>query len=136
MRVEVHTNGFEKTDSVETFLTDAASELVNEFLRNEGDAHIKVHVHEDRHRTQNRKPHFCCEIQLKAGGSRKWYKTHKAAEDFRTAAQEAFHAMKSILQRRSDRRHDLKVGKASFHQQPAESVETETEFESYEEIRS
>lgn len=109
MRVELHINGFEKTDSVETFLNTAAQDLANDYLRNEGDVHIRIHVHEDRARNQNRKPHFFCEVQLKTGASKNYYKAHKADEDFKTAVNEAMHAMKRILQKRSDRRHDDKV---------------------------
>ncbi len=131
MRVELHTNGFEKSPSVENFLNDSANDLAQEFLRNEGDVHIKVIVHEDRQRSQSRKPHFICEIQLKSGGSKKYYKTHKSSEDFRIAVNQAFHAMKMILQKRSDRRHDLKVGQAISERPVMETAEAEAEMEEF-----
>lgn len=135
MRVEFHTKGFDKTPSVETFINNAAGDLINEFLRNDGDVHLKINVDEDRHRNQSRKPHFFCEIQLKTASSKKYFKAHKTAEDFHTAVHGAVHAMKTILQRRSDRRHDLKVVDSTVTV-PATTATSDDEFQTFDEANS
>ena len=109
MRAEFFTKGFEKTESMDDFLRKETLDLVDSFMRNERDIHLRVTVDEDRHRVQSRKPHFVCEIMIKSAASKKYFKTHRAAEDFRTAVYEATHAMKRILMKKSDRRHQEKL---------------------------
>jgi len=108
MRVEFVTKGFEKTESMEQFLWEHCEGLVETFLKNEKDIHIRVSVDEDSHRNQARKPHFLCEFQIKTAGSKKYLKTHKTSDDFHTAVNESVRAMKHILQKKSDRRHHMK----------------------------
>jgi ribosome-associated translation inhibitor RaiA len=109
MRAEFFTKGFEKTESMDEFLQKETLDLVDSFMRNERDVHLRVTVDEDCHRSQNRKPHFTCEIVLKSAASKKVFKSHRASHDFRTAVYEAAHAMKRILMKKSDRRHQLKL---------------------------
>jgi ribosome-associated translation inhibitor RaiA len=109
MRLETHIKGFEKTEALDQLIQDAANGLTSDLLRNDRDVHVIVTGDEDRHRNQSRKPHFFCEVQVKSASSKKWFKTVKASENFHTALIDAFHAMRTVLQKRSDRRHDLKV---------------------------
>lgn len=108
MRVEFVAKSFPKTESMEQFINDHCQGFVETYLKNERDVHIRVSVDEDRHRNQNRKPHFLCEFQIKTAGSKKWLKTHKTSNDFHTAVNEAVRAMKHILEKKSDRRHHMK----------------------------
>ncbi|MEZ0392677.1 MAG: HPF/RaiA family ribosome-associated protein [Pseudobdellovibrionaceae bacterium] len=108
MRAEFITKGFDKTESMDDFLREHCLALVDSYLKNEKDVHLRVSIDEDSHRNQARKPHFVCEFQIKTAGSRKYLKTHKTSSDFYNAVNGAVKAMKHILQKRSDRRHDLK----------------------------
>lgn len=108
MRVEFVTKGFDKTESMEQYLQDHCAFILDHFLKNEKDVHLRVSIDEDSHRNQARKPHFLCEVQIKTAGSKKYLKTHKTANDFYNAVNGAVRAMKHILQKRSDRRHHMK----------------------------
>ncbi len=112
MRVEMNTKGFERTESMETFLQEQANDFADTYLKHDRDVHIRFAVDEDSHRSQARKPHFLCELQIKTAGSKKYFKTHKTSDDFRAAVLGAVKAMKVILQKRSDRRHDMKASRA------------------------
>lgn len=109
MKAEFFTKGFEKTESMDNFLQKEALDLVDVFMKNDRDVHLRVTVDEDAHRVQNRKPHFVCEIMIKSASSKKYLKTHRASYDFRTAVYEATHAMKRMLMKKSDRRHQMKT---------------------------
>jgi ribosomal subunit interface protein len=109
MRVEFFTKGFEKTESMENLMQEHCFALADSFLKHERDVHIRVSVDEDSHRNQSRKPHFMCEVQIKTAGSKKYLKSHKTSSDFYTAFDAAIKAMKHILQKRSERRHDMKA---------------------------
>lgn len=108
MRTEFVTKGFSKTEAMEDFLQKHALDSVDTMLKREGDAHFRVVVDEDSRRNQSRKPHFVCEMILKTGASKKMLKVRKAAQDFQTAVLEASRAMKTLLRKRSDRRHHRK----------------------------
>jgi ribosomal subunit interface protein len=108
MKLEFVTKGFDKTESMDQFLQEHCWALVDSFLKNERDVHVRVSVDEDSHRNQSRKPHFLCEMQIKTAGSKKYLKTHKTSSDFYNAVNGAVRAMKHVLQKRSDRRHHMK----------------------------
>ena len=110
MKTEFLTKGFKHTESTDQFLKDVTEELLTEYLKNDRDIHLRVTVDEDRHRSLTRKPHFVCEIQLKCASSKRYWKVHKASNDFRSAVLEASHAMRTVMKKRSSRRHDLKHG--------------------------
>jgi ribosome-associated translation inhibitor RaiA len=114
MRAEFFTKGFEKTESVDEFLQKEGWALVDHFMQNERDIHLRVTVDEDSHRVQNRKPHFICEITIKSAASKKYFKTHRASHDFRTAVYEAAHAMKRMLVKKLDRRRGMKFSARHF----------------------
>ncbi len=115
MKAEFFTKGFEKTESMDDFLQKEALDLVDVFMKNDRDVHLRVTVDEDRHRVQNRKPHFVCEIMIKSAASKQYLKTHRASHDFRTAVYEATHAMKRMLMKKSDRRHQMKTSPRSLN---------------------
>lgn len=108
MRVEFVTKGFEKTEAMESFLKTTTLDFVDELLKHENDAHLRVVVDEDSKRNQTRKPHFACEMILKTGASKKVIKIKRKEIDFHSAVHEAAKALKSTLRKRSDRRHKEK----------------------------
>lgn len=108
MNVEIVTKGFGKTEAMDSFLREHCEGLLDTFLKNEGDVHVRLSVDEDSHRNQSRKPHFLCELKIKTAASKKFFKTHKTSDDFHTAVNEAVRAMKHVLQKKSDRRHHMK----------------------------
>ncbi len=124
MKTEFLAKGFTHTKSTNQFLKDVTAELVGAYLKNDRDIHLRVTVDEDRHRSQGRKPHFVCEIQLKCASSKRYWKVHKASDDFHSAVLEASHAMRTVLQKRSSRRHDLKHGFKSPLKTPIEQTNT------------
>ncbi len=114
MKAEFFTKGFEKTESMDEFLQKEGWDLVDTFLRNERDIHLRVLVDEDSHRSQNRKPHFVCEVAIKSAASKKYFKTHRESHDFRTAVYDAVHAMKRVLSKKSGRRQQYRTSPRSI----------------------
>lgn len=108
MRTEFVTKGFSKTEAMEEFLETHAIATVDSMLKREKDVHLRVVVDEDSHRNQGRKPHFVVEIILKSGASRKMLKVRKAAGDYKKALIDATRALKALLRKRSEKRHDRK----------------------------
>lgn len=109
MKAELVTKGFERTPSMDELFQEVTQEFTETFLKNDKDVHLRITVDEDSHRHMNRKPHFFCEFQIKTSSSKKYFKTHKTAADFRTALNGAVRAMKTLLQKNSSRRHDMKA---------------------------
>ena len=105
MRTEFVTKGFEKTEAMDQFLQASTLDSVEQMLKREKDVHLRVVVDEDAHRTDRRSPSFSCEIVLKTGASKKLFKVRKHAANFRDAVMQASRAMKSILKKRSQKRH-------------------------------
>lgn len=103
MRLEIVTKGFERSESVDSYLEGSALQLIETFLEPERDLKFRVTVDEDRHRMQNRKPHYICELVVKPHDSRKILKTQSAGDEFHKTVTEAFSAMKRILAKRAHR---------------------------------
>ncbi len=103
MRLEIVTKGFPRSEATQQFLEESALHLIETFLDNEKDLKFRVSVDEDRHRMQNRKPHYTCEILIKSHDSKKIFKTHGAGEDFHQTCIEAFLSMKRVLAKKSSR---------------------------------
>jgi ribosome-associated translation inhibitor RaiA len=110
MKTEFVMKGFQKTASMEHFLRHHTIDVIQSFLQEESDMHLRVSVDEDSHRNQARKPHFVCEVQLKMGRAKKYFKVRKGSNNFHEAVIEAGRAMKRTLGRYSDKRHNKKVG--------------------------
>lgn len=108
MRTEFVTKGFSKTEAMDSFIQDEALESVSRLLKREKDVHLRLVVDEDSHRNQSRKPHFVCEITVKSAASQGFIKVRKQAHDFRKAVRQATKALKQVLKRRSEKRHDRK----------------------------
>lgn len=103
MRLEIVTKGFERSESVDSYLESSAQQLIETFLEPEKDLKFRVTVDEDRHRMQNRKPHYTCEIQVKTHDSKKVLLAHGSGDEFHKTVIEAFSSMKRILAKRAQR---------------------------------
>lgn len=106
MQTDIHYRDVTKTESLETFLTDKIETLVEKYLKDDPDAHLTVRVETERHRTQNRKPAFTCELILKPTHSRSVIKIKKTNEDFYACVGDAADALKNLLVHRSSKRSD------------------------------
>jgi ribosome-associated translation inhibitor RaiA len=103
MRLEIVTKGFQSTEATTDFLESSARQLIETFLDQEKDSRFRVIVDEDRHRMQNRKPHFTCQLVVKTDSSRKIFKAHSSGDEFHKTVHEAFLVMKRILAKRAQR---------------------------------
>lgn len=106
MQTDIYYRDVTKTESLETFLTDKIEGLVEKYVKNDPDAHLTVRVATERHRTQNRKPAFTCELILKPTHSRALIKVKKTNEDFYVCVADAADALKNLLAHRSSKLSD------------------------------
>lgn len=109
MNIEVVTKGFQKTDSMSQYLQAETLDVIEPFLKNDRDVHLRVIVDEISHRTDGRKPQFVCEILLKTAASKRFFKVQKNSSDFREAVTKASQAMREILRRRSGKRNSQRL---------------------------
>lgn len=121
MLTDIYYRDITRTEHLESYLLDKIEGLVEKFIREDVNAHLTVRVETERHRTQNRKPVFTCEVILKPTHSKKILKVKKSGEDFYTCVSEINDAMRKMLQKLSSRRVTLKrrqpsQGMASFSQ--------------------
>ena len=106
MQTDIYYRDVTKTESLETFLTSKVEALVEKYLKNDPNAHLTVRIETERHRTQNRKPAFTCELILKPTHSKPVIKVKKTNEDFYVCAGDAIDALKNLLVHRASRLSD------------------------------
>ncbi len=104
MQTDIHYRDITRTDYLEAYLLDKIEGVVEKFMSHDADAHLTVRVETERHRTQNRKPVFICEVILKPTHSRRVLKVRKTNDDFYACVADSADALKKILQRNASRR--------------------------------
>lgn len=115
MRIQTLFRNLGKSEALDAFVEDKILTNIEQFLKYEPDANVAVRIDLDRHRSQNRKPSFTCEVIVKSPRSKQTIKVAKIGEDFHSAVSEAAAALKSIMGRRS--------GKKSQHRRHEHSRE-------------
>lgn len=104
MRIQTLFRNLGKSEALETFVQDKIYASIEQFLKYEPNANVAVRIDLDRHRSQNRKPSFTCEVIVKSTRSKQTIKVLKTGEDFHTAVSEAAAALKNVMGRRSGRK--------------------------------
>lgn len=104
MRIQTLFRNLGKSEALEVFVEDKILTNIEHFLKYEPDTNVVVRLDLDRHRTQNRKPSFMCEVIVKSPRSKQTIKVTKAAEDFHTAVSDAAMALRNIMSRRSGKK--------------------------------
>jgi ribosome-associated translation inhibitor RaiA len=103
MQLNVVFRDISRTESLEEYLYDKVVSAAEGFLKYDRNATATVRVEPVRHRTDNRKPAYICEIILKPSQQKGTLKVHKNGEDLRSAVIDATTALRTILRRRSTR---------------------------------
>ncbi len=104
MRIQTLFRDLGKTEFLEAYLTEKISTSVEPFLKYDPNATASVHVELDRHRSQNRKPSFTCEVILKPTHQKRTIIVSKTGEDFYTTVSKVVAALRTILRRISGRK--------------------------------
>lgn len=104
MQVQTLFRDLGKSEALEAYLQEKIGASIENFLKYDPNATVTVRVELDRHRSQNRKPSFICEVLLKSTKQRPTIKVSKNGEDFHAAVNEAAVALRKILRRRSDKK--------------------------------
>ena len=104
MLTDIYYRDITRTDYLEPYLLDKIEGLVEKFMHDDLNAHLIVRVETERHRTQNRKPLFICEVVLKPTHSKKILKVRKSGDDFHKCVGEINDALKKVLQKMSSKR--------------------------------
>lgn len=105
MQTDIYYRGISRTENLESFLMQRLEAAWGDFFKYDSDAHLTVRVETDRHRTQNRKPSYTCEVILKPTKTRGTIKIRKSDVSFKRAVAMTVTSLKAILRRRSDRKH-------------------------------
>lgn len=108
MLTDIYYRDITRSEYLESYLLDKIEGLVEKFMHKDVNAHLTVRVETERHRTQNRKPVFICEVVLKPSHSKKIIKVRKSGEDFYNCVGEITDAMRKMLQKLSSRRTSQK----------------------------
>lgn len=111
MQTDIYYRDITKTENLEAYLLEKVEGAIEEFFKYDSDAHLTVRVETDRHRSQNRKPSYTCEVILKPSRLRTVIKVRKSDENFKKCVAKTVAALKVIMSKRSSRkaqhhRHD------------------------------
>jgi ribosomal subunit interface protein len=104
MQIQTLFRDLGKTETLEAYLMEKIGSSIESFLKYDPNATATVRVDLDRHRSQNRKPSFICEVILKPTHQKRTIKVSKSGDDFYTAVSEATIALRAILRRNSARK--------------------------------
>jgi ribosome-associated translation inhibitor RaiA len=105
MQTDIYYRDITRSDGLESYLLEKVEGAIEYFFKYDSGAHLTVRVETDRHRTSARKPHYTCEVILKPTRSKGIIKVKKSDENFRKSVAMTVSALKSILGRRSSKKH-------------------------------
>ncbi|MEN0058512.1 MAG: HPF/RaiA family ribosome-associated protein [Bdellovibrio sp.] len=126
MQTDIYYRDITKTDNLEAYLLERVEGAVEEFFKYDSGAHLTVRVETDRHRSQNRKPSYNCEVILKPSRMRTVIKVHKSDENFKRCVAKTVSALKVILSKYSSKRSQHGRHDPLLTQEPAELPEEMT----------
>lgn len=106
MQTDIYYRDIRRTENLESFLLEKVEGAIENFLKYDSAAHLTVRVEHDRHRTDNRKPSYTCEVVLKPTHTRRVFKVRKSDEDFNVSLNKTVQALKRMLSNRSSRKAD------------------------------
>jgi hypothetical protein len=126
MRTDILFKDFKRSEYIENFVTEKIDSIVERLVAPDNDTHVTVRLEKSRERTDQRRPHFQCEIIVKSGMSSKIYKTVKNDRNIFRSIVCSFDSMKTLLGKTHDRlRHDRRRRRA-----PAFEYKSESDFAS------
>lgn len=132
MQTDIYYRDITRTEALEDFLNTRIGLIAEKFLKSDEQAHLTVRLETERHRTQNRKPSFTCEVLLKPTHTRGLIKIKKTNDDFFTCVSETCEALKKVLKHRSSRLADHHKWDPMLNVHSASStttIEDEEEFD-------
>lgn len=113
MRIDVQFRHMDRSESLETYVTDRISTVVQEFVHAH-DSHVMIWLVSDLNRSNRGTPEFCCEIEVRYPGKKDVF-ISKSNSDIHLAINEASDKLsvmldeigkKQIAQRRSQLGND------------------------------
>lgn len=114
MQTEIYYRDITRTDNLESYLMERVAGAIEEFFPQEYDAHLTVRVETDRHRSQNRKPSYTCEVILKPSHLRSVIKIKKSDEKFKSCVAKTVLALKAAVSRQMGKRSDRRKRRGSL----------------------
>ncbi len=108
MQTDIYYRDITKTENLEDYLMERIEGSIQSFFKYDSGAHLTVRVETDRHRSQTRQPSYICEVILKPGrGGRtgEVIKVRKGDETFKRCVAKTVAALKTVLERRSSKKH-------------------------------
>lgn len=104
MQIQTLFRDLDKSEALEAYLQEKIGTSIEHFLKYQPNTTATVRIELDRHRSQNRKPSFLCEIVLKPTRNKKPIVIVKHGEDVYSAVNDAAATLKMILSRQSAKR--------------------------------
>ncbi|MGE5087456.1 MAG: HPF/RaiA family ribosome-associated protein [Bacillota bacterium] len=105
MQTDIYYRDITRTENLEAYLLEKVEGACEEFFKYDSAAHLTVRVETDRHRSHARKPNYTCEVILKPTRYKGVIKIRKSDESFKRAVMKSVDTLKSVLRRRSSRKH-------------------------------
>ena len=103
MQTKIVIRDFEPTENLQNYLQDKIEDTIYPFLQQFPNAEAQVTVHEDRHRTENRRPHFECIVLLKIPNSKSIIRVERSGDHFYTCVHDVCETLTQVLGRKHRR---------------------------------
>lgn len=100
MQTKIVIRDFEPTENLQNFLQDKIEETIFPFLQQFPKTEAQVTVHEDRHRTEIRRPHFECVVLLKIPNSKSVIRVERSGDHFYTCVNKVCETLTQVLRRK------------------------------------
>ncbi len=103
MQTKIVIRDFERTENLQTFLQTKIEDTIYPFLQQFPKSEVQVTVFEDRHRTENRRPHFECIVLLKIPNSKSIIRVESHGDHFYTCVHDVCETLTQVLRRKHRR---------------------------------
>ena len=100
MQTKIVIRDFESTENLQQYLQSKIEESIAPYLKKFEDSFVYVKVHEDRHRNQNRKPHFQCYVRLQIPGAHTVLTVQKDGDHFYDCVQKVTDTLSEVMGRK------------------------------------
>lgn len=100
MQTKIVIRDFETTEDLQNYLQTKIEESIAPFLKNFEDSSLFVRVQEDRHRTEDRKPHFQCDVRLTIPGAHMTVTVRKDGDHFYDCVQRVSDTLHEVMSRK------------------------------------
>ena len=101
MQTDIYYRDITRTENLENFLLERVEAVAENYFKWDRGAHLTVRVESERHRTENRRPSYICEVTIKPMRSKAVIKVRKSDPNFKACVAKTVSALRNILSKQS-----------------------------------